>query len=91
MGKERPHHHTEKKQHVGKHNADKKRQVACPVLNQNPEPEAVEKLKVRKTHALSPPGAFQILSQEAKRRDLQFSIDQNDIYDHHNQKRNSRC
>ena len=44
MGKERPHHHTEKKQHVCKHNADKERQVACPVLDQNTDPEAVENL-----------------------------------------------
>ena len=62
MRKERAHHHTEKKQNVGKHNADEKGQIAGPVLNQNTDAEPVEKFKVRKTHSLAPPGASQILS-----------------------------
>ena len=60
-------HHTEKKQNVGKHNADEKGQIAGPVLNQNTDAEPVEKFKVRKTHSLAPPGASQILSQETER------------------------
>ena len=69
---------------------DEEYDVSAHVVEEDAETEALEEAPRRKTHRLFSLRCAQILSQESKRRQAQFSVDDDEVDDGHQDQRQER-